>query len=268
MKRNNRKARGERRSHDRWAVAGRTAGGIASNLDASLVDISLGGVLIEHAHPVPPGMTSSLTLLLPRQVVEMDCLAVHQHAVSPEGGGGEVYQTGLAFLNPSDSASRLIGECVDSVKGEKKKFPILLGIILLVISLGAYMASPVSKAEMLSKMKPAKVEHIDGTELSYVTLSEKAMQRIDLKTDQVREQRVSRSASPRKVVPYSSLIYDPHGQTWVYTSPKHRTFIRHKVEVDYIEGDIVVLNDGPPTGTIVASVGVAELYGTEFEVGH
>ncbi len=130
------------------------------------------------------------------------------------------------------------------------------------------MTFPVSKADMPSNMKPATVEHIDGTELSRVTLSEKAMQRIDLKTDQVREQRVSRSASPRKVVPYSSLIYDPHGQTWVYISPKPRTFIRHKVDVDYIEGDIVVLNDGPPTGTIVASVGVAELYGTEFEVGH
>jgi hypothetical protein len=40
------------------------------------------------------------------------------------------------------------------------------------------------------------------------------------------------------------------------------------VEVDYIEGDTVVLNDGPAPGTVVASVGVAELYGTEFAVGH
>ena len=76
------------------------------------------------------------------------------------------------------------------------------------------------------------------------------------------------SGTRRKVVPYSSLIYDPHGQTWVYTSPKPRTFIRRKVEVDYIEGNVVVLDDGPPTGTVIASVGVAELYGTEFKVGH
>jgi len=115
---------------------------------------------------------------------------------------------------------------------------------------------------------PAQVEHIEGTALSRVTLTEKAAQRIGLKTDNVREQPVPRSASPRKVVPYSSLIYDPQGQTWVYTSPKPRTFIRHKVEVDYIEGDIAVLNEGPPTGMVVASVGVAELYGTEFGVGH
>jgi hypothetical protein len=115
---------------------------------------------------------------------------------------------------------------------------------------------------------PADVKQIEGTELSRVTLSEKAMQRIDLKTDRVREQQVSRSASPRKVVPYSSLIYDPQGQAWVYTCPQPRTFVRHKVDVDYIEGDMAILNDGPPTGSVVASVGAAELYGTEFKVGH
>jgi len=64
------------------------------------------------------------------------------------------------------------------------------------------------------------------------------------------------------------LIYDPKGQTWVYTSPQPRTFVRHKVDVDYIEGNIVVLNEGPPMGMVVASVGVAELYGAEFKVGH
>ena len=112
------------------------------------------------------------------------------------------------------------------------------------------------------------VEHIDGTEFSRVTLTERAMGRIDLKTDEVRMEQVSRSESLRKCVPYSALIYDPQGRTWVYTSPEDRTFVRQEVLVDYIEGDLAVLSDGPPVGTVVASVGVAELYGTEFEVGH
>jgi hypothetical protein len=115
---------------------------------------------------------------------------------------------------------------------------------------------------------PAEVKKIEGTELNRLTLSEKAVQRIDLKTDQVREQRVSRSASPRKVVPYGSLIYDPQGQAWIYTSPQARTFVRYKVDVDYIEGTKAILKAGPPVGTVVASVGVAELYGAEFKVGH
>ncbi len=115
---------------------------------------------------------------------------------------------------------------------------------------------------------PAEVKKIEGTDLSHVTLTERAIQRIALKTDQVREAMVKRSTSPRRVVPYSSLIYDQKGQTWVYTSPQPRTFVRHKVDVDYIEGDLAVLKDGPSTGTIVASVAVAELYGAEFKVGH
>jgi hypothetical protein len=106
------------------------------------------------------------------------------------------------------------------------------------------------------------VKKIEGTDLSTVTLTERAMQRLDVKTDQAREQ------GGKKVVPYSSLIYDPKGQTWVYTSPEPRTFVRHKVEVDKIVGDLVFLNDGPPPGTIVASVAVAEIYGAEFKVGH
>ena len=139
-------------------------------------------------------------------------------------------------------------------------------VLLLIIAglqLSACQRSSTHHAE-----HPAEVKHIQGSELSLVTLTEKAAQRIDLKTDQVSIAKVKRSASNRKIVPYSSLIYDPNGQTWVYTSPKPLTFIRHLVEVDYIEGEVAVLNDGPPTGTVIASVGVAELYGTEFDVGH
>lgn len=143
------------------------------------------------------------------------------------------------------------------------------GWIVLILIIIAFQLSACGRRQgSLNNAEPAHVEHIQGTELSRVTLTEMAMKRLDLRTEQVREQRVSRSDSPKITVPYSSLIYDPKGQTWVYTSPEPRAFIRHRVEVDYIEGDIAVLNDGPPAGTIVATVGVAELYGTEFGVGH
>jgi hypothetical protein len=135
--------------------------------------------------------------------------------------------------------------------------------IIAVLLLAACKQAQVTKhAE-----HPAEVKKIEGTELSRVSLSEKAMQRIDLKTDRVREQRCH-VRHRRKVVPYGSLIYDPQGQVWIYTCPQPRTFVRQKVDVDYIEGDIAILKVGPPAGTVVASVGVAELYGTEFKVGH
>jgi len=141
------------------------------------------------------------------------------------------------------------------------------------IAILVFLCLPLTACQQLTPIHadeppPATVAHLEGSELSRVVLTERAIQRIALKTDQVRERQVSRSASPEKVVPYSSLIYDMHGETWVYTSPQPRTFVRQKVQVHYIEGDMVVLSDGPPAGAVVASVGVAELYGTELGVGH
>jgi hypothetical protein len=112
---------------------------------------------------------------------------------------------------------------------------------------------------------PSSVEEIEGSDFSKVILTEKAMERIDLQTAEVDEVRFS---PPRLVVPYESIIYGPHGETWIYTMPEPRTFIRFTVDIDYIEGDMVVLNEGPPVGTIIATVGVNQVWGTEFEVGH
>jgi hypothetical protein len=63
-------------------------------------------------------------------------------------------------------------------------------------------------------------------------------------------------------------MYGPHGETWVYTNPEPLTFIREPIAIDYIDGDQVVLSDGPSPGTKVVTVAVAELYGTETGVGH
>ena len=76
------------------------------------------------------------------------------------------------------------------------------------------------------------------------------------------------SKTPRRVVPYSAVIYDLKGDTWVYTSATPLTFVREKVAVDFIEGDLAVLSQGPAAGTQIATAGAAELYGTEFGVGH
>jgi hypothetical protein len=116
--------------------------------------------------------------------------------------------------------------------------------------------------------EPSHIEHIDGTDLTRVTITEKAAERIDLQTTEVFARVMPRSSSPVTCVPYSALIYTPEGATWIYISDEPRSFVREAVVVDYIDGDIAVLSSGPSVGTVVAAVGVAELYGTEFEVGH
>jgi len=71
----------------------------------------------------------------------------------------------------------------------------------------------------------------------------------------------------RKVIPYAALIYDAEGGTWVYTKePNALAFVRYAVIIDFIEGDMVVLTEGPPAGTEIVTVGGQELFGTETGV--
>jgi hypothetical protein len=132
----------------------------------------------------------------------------------------------------------------------------------------AFLAACQQVAEKAEKVKPAHVEHIEGEEVSRVTLTAQAAERLALALDVVRDQRVSRSRAVRRVVPYAALLYDVTGRTWVYTSPDSLVFVRREVVVEYIEGDLAVLTDGPPAGTRVVTLGATELHGAEFEIGH
>ena len=82
-------------------------------------------------------------------------------------------------------------------------------------------------------------------------------QRVSVELDRVG------AGKPQKIVPYSSVLYDVRGNTWVYINPKPLAFVRHAIKVDFIKGDIAVLTDGPAIGTKVVSVGAPELFGAE-----
>lgn len=135
-------------------------------------------------------------------------------------------------------------------------------IVACCVTLGA-CEPPAVKA---TETKPAHVEAIAGTELHKVTLTARAAERLDIKTDRVQEMVVR--GVKRTVVPYAAVLYDAQGQNWVYTSPEPLVFVRHRIHVDYIRGDRAVLSQGPPSGTAVVTVGAAELFGAEFEIGH
>ncbi len=141
-------------------------------------------------------------------------------------------------------------------------------IVVALIVAGPNLAACQKQAGH-TKVEPAHVEQIEGSEVKHVTLTEKAIERIDLKTALVREEQVvGIDGGMRKIVPYSALIYDPNGKTWVYISPEPRKFVRHPVDVERIVGDDAVLFAGPDKDTAVATVGAAELYGAEHGVGH
>ncbi len=175
----------------------------------------------------------------------------------------------------------------------KRKYPRIVMAVLVMAGLQLSACSDSQPKPM--KIEPALVERIAGSEIRRVTLTPKAMERLDIQTTPVLGvngagmqnsdgetvaftpgSAIFAGSSPGTVtgsdlqtfVPYAAVIYDAPGDAWVYTSPKPRTFVRYPIVVDYIKGDQAILLDGPPIGTQVAIVGVAELYGTESEVGH
>jgi RND family efflux transporter MFP subunit len=74
-------------------------------------------------------------------------------------------------------------------------------------------------------------------------------------------------AEENLVVPYSAIVHDVHGGEWVYENIAPQKYTRRRVEVKYVAGDRSVLARGPAAGAKVVTVGVAELFGTEFGAG-
>src|SRR5436190_23044641 len=62
---------------------------------------------------------------------------------------------------------------------------------VIVILAGLQTVACTQKAEMQSEIKPAKVERVQGTELSRLTLTPKAVERLDIKTGAIREERIA-----------------------------------------------------------------------------
>jgi hypothetical protein len=105
------------------------------------------------------------------------------------------------------------------------------------------------------------VEKNEATGLSTLTLSARAAERLGIATGAVS------ASGPGLAIPYTALVYDKTGKTWVYTNPQGRDFVRHEIEVERIEGDSAFLSSGPPVGTAVVTVGTAELWGVDTGVG-
>lgn len=66
------------------------------------------------------------------------------------------------------------------------------------------------------------------------------------------------------VVPWSAIMHDIHGGTWLYEQTAEHTYVRRRVQVQYVSGTSAVLKEGPKAGTKVVTAGVVELFGTEF----
>lgn len=137
----------------------------------------------------------------------------------------------------------------------------LIGIVLPLLGC--------KEATVALKHHPAKVADTVQKGIRSVTLDARAAERTGIETTQIREEMVNvgSGTAMRKVVPYGGIMYDTKGATWMFTNPEPLMFVRQSVVVENIVGDRVILSEGPPTGTVVVTVGAAELMGAEHKYG-
>ncbi len=116
------------------------------------------------------------------------------------------------------------------------------------------------------RLEEAQPSDVPGTsepdDVDRVILTPRAAERTGIETAQVERK------GKRLVVPHSAILFDPQGQVWVYTNPEPLVFVRAEVKLITETGDAAILSEGPPPGTRVVTIGVPELYGAEYEIGH
>lgn len=114
-----------KRRHPRVVVGGTSRGRLTTTYTASLVNLSLGGALVEHPDIVRPGTISFMDITLQGKEVRLKCRVVRSvvyRTQTLESGERElIYHTGLEFLDPPKDILDLIARYIESLQGKKGK---------------------------------------------------------------------------------------------------------------------------------------------------
>ncbi|MBV8954632.1 MAG: hypothetical protein JO179_10870 [Solirubrobacterales bacterium] len=103
---------------------------------------------------------------------------------------------------------------------------------------------------------------VPGNPSGKIVLTPQGAQRLGLQTAPVRSVR----ATAGVVIPFASIVYDPSGHTFAFTSQGPLTFTEVPITVDHITGNLAYLRTGPRAGTQVVTVGAEELFGVQTGV--
>jgi len=133
-----------------------------------------------------------------------------------------------------------------------------LFVVLLIAGFQITACAP--KSVSSEKIAASRTEEIEGSEFKRLLLTEKAAERLDIQTSMVSMD------GDNKIIPYAAVLYGLNGETWTYTNPEPLVYIRQDIVIDHIEGDMVVLTEGPDVDTPIVTVGVSLLYGAEVGV--
>ena len=140
-----------------------------------------------------------------------------------------------------------------------------LSVAGLVIGAAAILAG--CSAATPQEAPPAVIKAVAGSQVPQLQLTERAVQRLGIVTQPVRELTTTAGQrSAREVIPYAAVVYDTDGSTWTYVTTAARTYERKPITVTEIDGEVARLSAGPPAGAEVVTVGAAELLGTEYNI--
>lgn len=108
-----------KRQHPRFSLRGTTKGQVTATCEASLLNISLGGALIEHTEVVRPGTVTTLDLPMLGRVVRVQCRVTRsvfaRQQRQLDGEFAMIYHTGLQFLDLPEETRSVINEYIQSI---------------------------------------------------------------------------------------------------------------------------------------------------------
>ncbi len=131
-----------------------------------------------------------------------------------------------------------------------------------VITLGASGCSEAGASNETNSETAVTVESAGEDQPARLTISERAEQRLGIRTEPVRPI-AGQANGATEVISYSAVVYDADGKSWAFSAPSPRTYIRVPIVISSITGKTVQLKSGPPVGTQVVVVGAPELVGAE-----
>ncbi len=134
--------------------------------------------------------------------------------------------------------------------------------ILLTLFIAVGLTACHKNSAHSQKVSPVKVEKIEGSSVSKVTLTSDAEKRLGIESIVPELGHTNQT-----LVPLSALLYDTKGVAWLFTRSSEHSYQRIRVEVLDTGDEHVRVSGELPQGIAIVTQGVAELYGAEFGVG-
>lgn len=70
------------------------------------------------------------------------------------------------------------------------------------------------------------------------------------------------------MLPWSAVVFDINGGSWVYTQQSKNLYARKRVFLDHVSGNQAIISEGPDEGSKVVVNGALELFGVETGFAH